>query len=209
MTVFLDSVGLWIQLFITIAVFSVTLLRDNPAGNIGEIAFIVGSWSNFLVRSIDRVQASAIQPILAGNIIKIIPLVLGLLFIFMYYKPMHQISRWPAAIIVGTSMGLSFRGMLETNLIGQVKASLLPITGVSSGQALNNVYIMVTTIIVIIYFTFSVGLKPKSPISYIRSAARKAIMLMFGVGMAASVWYSSGLIIAKFQWIVAFFQGTL
>jgi hypothetical protein len=208
-SLFWDNIGLWIQFFLVLAIFSITLIKDNPTGNIGEIAFIVGSWSNFLIRSLDRVQANAIQPILNGNLIKIIPLLMGLMFIFMYYKPMHQISRWPAAIIVGTSMGLSFRGMLETRLIGQVKASLLPITGVSSGQAFNNLYIMLTTVIVVIYFTFSVGLKPGSPISYVRSAARKVIMLMFGVGMAASVWYSSGLIIAKFQWLVAFVQGTL
>jgi hypothetical protein len=89
MTVMLDSIGLWIQMFLLLAVFSITLVRDNPLGNIGEIAFIIGSWSNFLVRSVDRVQSSAIQPLLAGDYIKIIPLLLGLLFIFMYYKPMH------------------------------------------------------------------------------------------------------------------------
>jgi hypothetical protein len=197
-----DLWGGYIAVIMSLATLSITLLRDNPAGEVAQRFFMTGSWANFMILSISKIQGVCIQPILAGDIIKIIPLLMGLLFVTLYYRPSRHLSRFPTAIIAGVSMGLAFRGLLDTQLVGQVQANMLPLTGVDAATAVQNLWIIVTSVLTIFYFTFSFGLKEGSPMYWLRRLGRYTIMLLFGIGLGAAPWSSTALIAGRMIFIL-------
>ena len=197
-----DKLGDLIAITVTLATMSVTLWKDNPSGEVAQRFFMIGSWATFMILALSKIWGICIAPLLAGDIIKIIPLALGLLFITLYYKPARHISRLPTAIICGVSMGLAFRGMVDTQLIGQVKASILPIMGVDTVTAIQNLWIILTTVLTILYFTFSFGLKEGSPVYWIRRLGRYTIMLLFGSSLGLAPWPNTALIAGRFIWLI-------
>ena len=197
-----DQIGSVVAIIVTLATMSVTLYKDNPSGEIAQRFFMVGSWATFMILALTKIYTIGIKPLLGGDIIKIIPIALGLLFVTLYYKPTRHLSRLPTAIICGVSMGLAFRGLVDTQLIGQVKASIIPVVGVDQGTAIQNIWIILTTVLTIAYFTFSFGLKEGTPVYYIRRLGRYTIMMLFGASLGLAPWSGTALIAGRFIWLI-------
>ena len=63
------------------------------------------------------------------HLIYLFPLLLGMMMLFSLYKPLSWMARWGIAYTVGMAAGLRAYGVLNSNVIGQVKNTIIPVVG--------------------------------------------------------------------------------
>mgnify|MGYP001145660933 CR=1 FL=1 len=177
-----DYIPLW-HAFLIIGVFSYALWRESPYFRFCEHAFIASALGYAVVMAAKAIITTAIYPLSKGEVIYIVPLVLGFALYLRFGKSTLWISRWPIAIIVGVGMALGMRGVLFAYLLSQVQATATmsivtkdPLTNFNSGLML------LTTILILMFFIFTFLREaiPGSAISRARFVSRCLIMLTLG-----------------------------
>lgn len=131
------------SVFLTLAIFSF-LYRDNPFYKFAEHLFVgvsaafwmtQGFWSTIVGNLIPRLSAGLSgffmvphQPS-PWNISYWIPVILGILLLMRLSAKYGWLSRWPLALIVGTTAGLNFVRYLRSDFIVQVSSTFVPLLG--------------------------------------------------------------------------------
>jgi len=191
-----------VEAFCTFAVWSY-LYKENPAYRLIEYLFIGMSVGHILVMSISSIYSSAITPLIAGNMLYIIPIILGLSLYFYFSRSYYYLYRIPMALLVGTGVGLGIRGAVHSTIINQIIANISIFNfGMNWLSLLKGVTIFVGSIAVLYYFIFTYYIEPKSSIKTALKLPRYFIMLTFGALLANVVMvrtsYLSGRLI--FLW---------
>lgn len=173
-----DIVGLWIASFLTLCVFSF-LLGDNPFYKFAEHVYVgvsagywmcVGYWGTIVPEIKD--------PLMAGNWVALIPLILGIMLLFQLSPKTAWVSRWPLCFLVGMYAGLQIVFTMDAMIIEQVQASIKPLVVWSADGSFDGWTTLVNWILVfglltgMIYFYFSVP--HRGPI--------------FGTGARVGIW---------------------
>jgi len=136
--------------FLTLAIFSF-LYKDNPLYKFAEHLYVgisaaywmcLAFWStvvgNFIPRTFESLSAAFKQPYqpsswdilgIPGNIIYIIPVLLGIMLLMRLSSKYGWLSRWPLAFIVGTTAGLNFVRYLRSDFVAQVSSTFVPLLG--------------------------------------------------------------------------------
>jgi len=123
---------------------------ENPWYRLGEHIFIGTAAGHAIVMGIKNIQTLAITKIVAGSWWYAIPILMGLLIYTRFSGKYLWLSRYPYAIMIGVAMGLNMAGRFESVWYKQTLATLqLPLT------SLDNIYIIVGTCLVALYFVFS------------------------------------------------------
>jgi hypothetical protein len=163
------------------AAYSLLLYKDNHAFRFAQASLGAVSLANLVVYTIITVRSTSIDPLLAGKIVYIIPIVLGILMYTRISKEYSWMSRYGISVFIGTGLGIAARGIMETQILGQIKANALPIIG---GQIypFDNIVIIASTFFVLTYFFFTI--KPtgttKSVFDTSSKIGRYALMIAFG-----------------------------
>lgn len=148
----MDAFLITIAAFLTLAIYSF-LYKDNPYYKFAEHLFVgvsaafwmcQGFWTTIVGNLIPRLSSGMAhwfeQPIQAGgydlglfelpySVIYWIPVILGLLLLMRLSPKGGWLSRWPLALIVGTTAGLNFVRYLRSDFIAQVSATFVPLLG--------------------------------------------------------------------------------
>ncbi len=143
---FLDTIGVWIAAFLTLAIFSF-LYRDNPFYKVAESILVGVSAAYWMVNGFwttlvpnlfakiapDLVRAYAIPGLGVSEhpqldlVLAFVPLMLGFMLLWRLAPKGGWISVWPLAFIIGTTAGLKLVASIEADLIAQAAATMKPL----------------------------------------------------------------------------------
>jgi hypothetical protein len=196
MVLFTDLLGGLVGSFFIISVLSM-LWKDNPIFRIGQQAIIGATMAHYILLNFDAVYKNAIIPITTGQIIFIIPVILGILMYTRLRNDYAWIARYPSTILIGVGTGIMIAGTLRGQVIAQIQATVNDLANnVASGNALlifNAALILVGVITSISFFLFT--REPKGGFGWVVKIGRIFLMFSLGVNFSGEiVWYLAQLI---------------
>jgi len=107
----------------TIAIYSY-LYEENAVYRLAESLLIGLATGNVVAITWDAVRRAAFVPLVGGQVIWIIPIVLGMIMYLYFLKQYSYLYRIPLAFLVGVGTGLTIRGSVSANLIDQLVGTI-------------------------------------------------------------------------------------
>jgi hypothetical protein len=142
------AIGPWIGLFFTWSVYSYLLYKENVFFRFAEHTFIgVAAGINF-VMAMQTLQGNTITPIMKGSLLYLVGLLLGVIVLFRYIKPVRFLSNWSMAFYVGVTLGLSISRLPATRIIVPLESFMLV------PNSIDNIVLIVGFLAVLSYFIF-------------------------------------------------------
>ena len=151
-----DIIGLWVGWLLMLMIYSLPLYKENVTYRFAEYTYVGIALAITVITNFIYVVRVAINPLLAGEILMIVPLVLGCLMFTMLIPEYRWLSRYPIALLVGAGFGLGIRGTIGPNL---QDAIISTITAPTEGGAMawfNFAYIAFGLICSIMYFLLTI-----------------------------------------------------
>ncbi len=199
---------IWIAAILTLAIFSF-LYKENPFYRFAEHLY-VGVANGYAIAALWHLalQARVITPIRGGNYILIIPTIIGLLFFFRFVPKLSWLVRFPIAVGLGFSAGVSLPAVMQADFIKQIQGTIVyPHLFRNWQQGLWAVLIFIGVICVLFYFYFSrehTGIL--KPVSYVGIVF---IMVGFGASFGYTVMARLSLLIGRFQFLLKDWLGLI
>ena len=198
-----DMIGTYLSGFLIVACFSY-LFKENRAFTYAEHLYIGFAAAQAIILGWSNIRQLGIQPLLKGRVVMLIPLVLGLLLYARYRKPVAYLSRLPLAFMMGAAAGVTITGVVDAQLITQVKATMLPMTSVK------NVLMVLGTASTIAFFLFIPLGKKAGHVGtanglgvgrFVQSFGRATIMIAFGSSYGYTVMARLSYLVARLQFL--------
>jgi len=192
----LTTIGIWIAAFLTLSIYSF-LYKDNPFYKAAEHIFVgvsAGYWTVYLW--FNYALPNLFLPLFRdGNLWYIIPVVVG----FMMFAPLIPKVSWlvriPLTFTMGISMSLFILQIVQGDLLPQLQATFLPLTGIPPFQVFSNILIILGVIFTLIYFYFS---KPhKGALGVAAKIGIWFMMVSFGAHFGYTVMARISLLIGR------------
>jgi len=147
-----DALTAWIVLALWFMVASWTY-KDNPLFKIATVAAVAGGAANGVLVNIDNIYLKALIPIMDGTKIwLIIPIIIGVMFVFVFNPRYKWLARIPTIFLMGISIGAMITGVMSAQIIGQIADTASSLTG---GNLLNGLIVLIAVVTAILYFTYS------------------------------------------------------
>ena len=135
----------------------------------------------------------------------IFSLLLGLLFLSRFSPKHAWISRYPMAYLLGIGVGMAMPLNFQTQILGQIQASIIPIIQTADGsidwsRSIGNITLILGILSVLYYFFFS--LKKEDPFS--RGMTKIGIaylMIGFGASFAFTIMARVSLLIGRVEFL--------
>ncbi|MFO8061926.1 MAG: hypothetical protein R6U31_03270 [bacterium] len=203
------TLGVWLAAALTLCIYSF-LYKDNPFYKFAESLYVGISAGYWLVYTYAYViEPMLIEPIKTNQeFVLIVPAFFGIIMLSRWFPKIAWLSRWSIAFTVGIGAGLGVTGYIQGFLIPQVRATILPLTGMNM-LTLNNLIIIIGVITTLVYFYFS-----KEHKGMLKVGSRIGItfiMIAFGASFGYTVMARISLLIGRFyfliyDWIVPIFS---
>lgn len=161
------------------------LYKENPLFRIAEHAFVSLSLAVAVVGAVQSLNSSVTIPVSRGNLVPLIPLLLGCLLLLRYIGKGTFLSRWPMALLTGVGCGLAIRGLIDINFIQQVTAAITPQAVWQPYDIVMNLIVLAMTISVIVYFMFL--LEHRGIVGKIARFGRISMMIYFGSSLGITL----------------------
>ncbi|MCD6182253.1 MAG: hypothetical protein J7K89_07735 [Candidatus Cloacimonetes bacterium] len=211
MTHFFNVFGIWLGAAFTFAIFSF-LYKDNPFYKVAEQIFVglsAGYW--FIYTIFNILIPNLFLPLstdFAANWIKLIPAFLGVLMLMRLVPNAEWMSRYPIALLIGTTSGLAFLRYLKSDVINQITATMInPFVGNNWVTVVGQILLVVGTITGVIYFYFSkkhegaFGVSAKIGIYF--------LMVSFGAAFGYTAMARVSLLIGRLQFLLGDWLGII
>jgi hypothetical protein len=182
-----DVIGLWISAILTIMITTLAW-KDTPVSRTAEHIYLGVITANSVVMAWGNIDSIGIQKIMSGQIIYILPVILGIMAYARYSKENFWIYRYPIALVVGIGVGTAMSGLVGGSVIDQIRSSFwnLNVPG-DIGASLNNLIMVVTLVSAMMYFIFTIK-ATRSPIAIkLSTFGRYAMMAAFGYSFANTI----------------------
>lgn len=172
----------WVSAILMLCVYSY-LVKDNQVFGLTQRLYVglgIGYGAALALRSIVN---SGVQPLLKGNTMVLIPMVIGLLAYMRYVKAISWTSRIPAAFVVALGAALTLRGAIQAQFISQIVGTMLPL------NSINNAIIVFGTASTLLYFYFrerKAG-SINTIVTYSNVFARYIMMIALGIGYTGNL----------------------
>jgi len=136
-----------------LAIYSYPLFKENPVYRFAEHTFIASTLAITVITNIDSLIRGPLNPLITkGQILLIVPVILGFAMYALLHPDYRWVSRYPIAILVGTAMGLGMASVIIPQITSQVISTITaPTTGASKAW-FDFVTIAVGTICATLYF---------------------------------------------------------
>ena len=160
------------------------LWKPNIAFEVSEAVYIGSSVANAVVVGVAFIYQKGILGVLGGNIIYIIPIILGLLLYTRYISDYKWLSKISLSILIGLGVGLSTRGQLH----GMVINAILYVIKLDLLNVGNIIYI-ISFITVTAFFIFGERITghPIMKNGLVR-LGRAFLMIAFGAKYGTVIW---------------------
>jgi hypothetical protein len=139
----------------------------------------------------------------------LIPFALGIMMLLSLFKKLNWFARWGIAYTVGMAAGLRAYGFLNSNVILQIKGTIIPLLdpdlpffSLLGDSHFNNLVILVGTVTGLLYFFFS-----KEQTGNFGKVTRVGIyflMISFGASFGFAVMGRISLLIGRFTDLITY-----
>lgn len=150
-----DLIGLWTGWVLMMMIYSYPLYKENPAYRAAEHLFIGLTLAITVITNFSNVMRMAVRPLMQGQILMIVPLIVGLLIFTMLMPDYRWISRYPIALLVGTGFGLGIRGTIKPNIQDAIIATITAPTEGGTMAWINFLYVAIGLICSVLYFVLT------------------------------------------------------
>ena len=147
-----DVIGLWTGWVLMLTIYSYPLYKENPVYRFSEHMYIAVMLAVNLMTNFNTLMRICITPLMQGNIMMIIPLVVGLMIYAMLIPDYRWVSRYPVALLVGAGFGLGIRGTIGPNIQDAIVSTITAPSGGGMMEWINFLYIAVGLICSLMYF---------------------------------------------------------
>jgi hypothetical protein len=173
----MDLVWLIVSFLVTLLIFSY-IFGDNPLFRLASYAFVGVAAGYTAVIVVEQVLLPKLAvPLLGGNLLMLVPLVLGVILLLKLFPRYSRLGTLPMAFLVGVAAAVAIGGAVFGTLIGQTQGAIqdfdfsrAPATTSPTLQAIEAVLVLVGTICTLVYFQFGARAKANQP------AARPAVI---------------------------------
>jgi len=201
---FTSTFGLWMAVFFTFSIFSF-LYKDNPFYKFAEQVFVglsAAYWLIYLYYSImlPNLFTKLINDF-RGNLSLLIPATLGVMMLMRLIPKTQWLSRFPIAIMIGTSAGISMVRYAKSDLLSQISATMInPFAAVNVSDIIGNFLLIIGTICGVYFFYFS---KKQEGLSAVPSNLGIWFLLIsFGASFGYTVMARISLLIGRLDFIL-------
>jgi hypothetical protein len=185
--------GVWIAALLTLAVWSY-LYKQNLVFQVVEHVFIGISAAHAMTVAYFTIQGKGIQPLLAGDMTLLFPIIGGLLLYTRFHPKTAWLSRMPLGFTMGTAAAVVIRGSVDASFVKQIQATMLPLT------SLDNVLLVGGTIATVTYFLFN--LKSRNGAGgYLATFGRYVMMAALGAAYGNTVMMRMSLLIPRVRFV--------
>jgi hypothetical protein len=132
-------------------------------------------------------------------------LLLGLLFLSRFFPKIAWLSRYPMAYLLGIGVGMAMPLNFQTQILGQIQASIIPVIALADGtinwpRTIGNISLILGILSVLYYFFFS--LKKEDPFSRgITKVGIAYLMIGFGASFAFTIMARVSLLIGRVEFL--------
>ena len=175
-----ETLGIYFSAILVVFVYSMFLYKDNPFFHIAENLALAVALANSTVISLKSLYDMAWVPgVVQGkdSVLWIGLLIFGGLIMTRLIPKYGWLSRWPTAFIVGSGVGLGLRGAIETQLLGNLRAVIIPVFG-GKVTPIDNIVTLVMCTTTIAYFLFT--REHKGVWGKVAKIGRYSMMVAFG-----------------------------
>lgn len=188
-------IGVWVAALLTLCIYSF-LYKDNPFYKFAEHLFVgisAGYWLSRYYRNI--FIPNLYMPLFKqSHLLYIIPLVLGIMMLMRLWPKTGWMSRWPLALIVGTTSGYYLVTYLQTNGLEQVTASLVRLNSFS------NIVLVAGVLTGLVYFFFSKA--HKGAFGGVAKVGIYFLMVAFGASFGYTVMARISLLFGRMYFLL-------
>ncbi len=198
-----DTIGTYLSGLLLVACFSY-LFKENRAFTYAEHLYVGFAAAQAIILGWSNIKQMGLLPLMEGRFILAIPLVLGVLLYARYLKPVSYLSRLPLAFMMGAAAGVTITGVIDAQLVAQVKATMLPMT------SLNNAVMVLGTASTLAFFLF-IPFRKKAEQgratngfgtgAIVQNLGRATIMLAFGSSYGYTVMARLSYLVARLQFL--------
>ena len=132
------------------------------------------------------------------RLIYLIPLFLGIFMLLRLVPKLGWLARWAIAYIVGMAAGVRFYGVLNSNVLNQIKASAIDFTS-DWGTIINGLIVFIGTLTGLIYFFYST--EHKGVVGRLSRIGIYFLMIKFGAAFGFAVMGRISLLIGQFNYL--------
>lgn len=143
--------GVWTAAFLTLMVLSF-LYKENPFYRLAEYVFVGLSSGYAFAATLRLFVNQALSPIFNGQFDFIVPLILGCLFYAQFTKKYSILYRVPLSLAIGYGLGITIWSVMQTYFLRQLRATMLPLYTGDILTTINNLVIVIGTILSVSYF---------------------------------------------------------
>lgn len=195
------DIWVWIGALGTIAMFSF-IFKENPIYRWCEHLY-VGAGAGYAISvNVKSIVDKAWTPLTQdGKIALLIPVIFGVLLYARFITRIAWLSRWPMSFLVGVGSGLAIYGVVNSQLLAQIRATMLPLNKV------NNIIMVFGVLSILLYFFFS--MEHKGAVKHGASVGRWIMMITFGVSFGNVVMGRISLLLGAMETILGKWLGLL
>jgi len=194
------DMGIWVAGLVTLAILS-HVWKENPFYRIAEHLYVGISAGHAVVMAWGNIRDTAVKPLAEeGQLVWIIPIVLGVLLYARYFKGVAWIARFPVAVMVGIGTGVAVRGAIHGDFVQQISATIRV-------GSVNDILLLVFVAASLSYFFFSRTIK--GPVAAIPQLGRVVLMVAFGAAFGTTVMGRMALLIGRIQFVLGDWLGVM
>ena len=190
----------------SVVILSFLLYKENVAYRFAEYTMIGVAAGHATVSAINLIIGSNLSPLLKGNLLHIIPLLLGVLLLFKLKGKYAWLGRYAIALVVGVGTGDVIRSQMAASFIRQITSTLEIFTIRTPEQAFNVLVFMfalLSTISIFIFTVRPVGIM--APLPKVQKLGRLFVMFVLGTIFAHQVMSRMAMLAGVLQRLVALF----
>lgn len=192
---------IWTSFLLTLAIYSYPLYKENRLYRFAEHTCIAFALAVLTLGNIDSLIRGPVLPsITKGQILLVVPVILGFAMYSQHHPKYSWISRYPIAILVGSSIGLSMASIVIPRITSQVINTItIPATGGVEAW-FNFVYIALGTICSTLYFLLTY--EHRGMVAYPTRLGRLFIMLGLGALFGNTVLFRMSMLSGRVKFLL-------
>lgn len=199
---------IWIGAILTLMIFSF-LFKDNAFYKFGEHLF-VGVANGYYIALYwhNSLKPNLYDQLAAGNLIYIIPLLLGLMYFARFIPRVSWLVRIPIGFIIGWGAGISIPAYFQAEVLRQVEGTVVtPETFINPLNGIWALIIFIGVVCTLIYFFFSK--EHKGILGHTSRLGIIFIMIGFGASFGYTVMARVSLLIGRIQFLLGPWLGLI
>jgi hypothetical protein len=217
----METFGLWIAALLTLGIMSF-LYKDNPIYKFCESIFIGISagywfvslfWQSMYPRLYLNIRGAISTLLHEGRIsddrwLYLVAGILGVMMLLRLVPKIGWISRWPLSFIVGSTAGLYFITYLQSNIMNQIRSTIIPIYVPGNlGISISNLIVFVGVFCGLVYFFFS--REHKGAFGGAAKVGIWFLMITFGASFGFTVMSRMSLLIGRIDFLFGTWLGLI